>query len=210
MRGPGTPLPGAGHPSAPARGLPHLRGPPHLRRDTLTCVRRAWDSGPAGRSSEGCAGPSKVGRVGPRLQVEVLVPAAGALTPRPGDNEAAGWPGERRQLATSKQPGTSSPSVTEARLSCPRRFWIGPPATRSGHTGSSLGHSAVLRSPSVGGAAESWRPWRPLAADWTWLQKAGSQLKWGGPGRSLWRRDGEEKGAGRERGFGAFPPPPPA
>lgn len=42
--------------------------------------------------------------------------------------------GERRQLAT-KQPGTSSPSVTEARLSCPRPFWIGPPAAHSGVPG---------------------------------------------------------------------------
>lgn len=52
--------------------------------------------------------------------------------------------GERRQLAT-KQPGTSSPSVTEARLSCSRLFWIGPPAAHSGRPGSSLGDSAVLR-----------------------------------------------------------------
>lgn len=52
--------------------------------------------------------------------------------------------GERRQLAT-KQPGTSSPSVTEARLSCPRPFWIGSPAAHSGRPGSSLGGSAVLR-----------------------------------------------------------------
>lgn len=158
----------------------HLRGQPHQHRDPLTCAGRAWDSGPAGPNGEGCAGPSRRGPAGPRLRAGDFTPPAPALTPRPGDNETAGRPGEQPQLATSKQPSTSSPSVTEARLSCPRRFRIGPPAARSGHPGSSLGRSAVLRE------VQAWEeqqragsPWWRRAADWTWLREAGSQQTWG-------------------------------
>lgn len=80
-----------------------------------------------------------MGRPGPRLQADDLAPRPWPWLRGPGDNEATGPQAARRQLATSNQPGTSSPSVTEARLSCPRRLRIGRPAAHSVRPGSPLG-----------------------------------------------------------------------
>ena len=99
--------------------------------------------------------------------------------------------GEQRQLAT-KQPRTSSPSVTEARLSCPRPFWIGSPAAHSGRSGSSLGGSAILREV---------QPWEePQGAGVVPVVAAGCRLDMAAEGGAL-AAVGRALGGASEKGW---------
>lgn len=194
-------------PPAPARGARGGKGftcagPAHAHPRQPPSPARAGPGarGLRGRPAGGCARRSRVGRPRRRLWAGDLAPRPWRRFRGPVDNEAAGPQGERRPLATSLQPGASSPVRHGGPPFPPAPPPDWPSGCPPGRPKSSLGAWLSFGRSGVGGAEPPPRPPGAAGRRLDQPERAGPRLVGGGMGGASGRR-----GSGRGVGGVALP-----